>query len=272
MARRMITSDIWLHERFGHLPLHARVLFIGMITNADDEGRIKASPSYLRALVFPYDDDVTADQVKEWRDAIENNGFIATYQGGNGLSPVCPPVVNQVSTNDLAVLLGWNEHQQIRKDRRRPSSLQTPPEHVLATMWQPQDNLVSTTCPHSIVEYSRVKYSKGTATARDDKTPDEQELSVVANLYEQNIGMLTPIIAEQLIDAVSHYPKGWIGEAVKLSVEAGVRRWKYIEAILQRWDTEGKDSGKKNTSPAAKGNKPVGKLEENANVLAESWK
>ncbi|NIN69325.1 MAG: DnaD domain protein [Anaerolineae bacterium] len=63
-------------------------------------------------------------------------------------------------------------------------------------------------------------------------------------LYEQNIGTLQPMIAEELQEAEDTYPAAWIDEAFKIAVEQNVRKWSYIRAILERWATEGKDDGK----------------------------
>jgi DNA replication protein len=62
-------------------------------------------------------------------------------------------------------------------------------------------------------------------------------------LYEQNIGMITPLIAEELKEAEKLYPPQWIEEAFKEAVTLNKRSWKYIARILERWASEGKDSG-----------------------------
>ena len=62
-------------------------------------------------------------------------------------------------------------------------------------------------------------------------------------LYEQNIGPLTPIIAEELRDAEQTYPPRWVEEAIELAVENNVRKWRYILTILERWRQEGKLDG-----------------------------
>lgn len=59
-------------------------------------------------------------------------------------------------------------------------------------------------------------------------------------LYEQNIGALTPIIAEELREAEETYSPQWIEEAIKLAVTNNVRRWRYVHSILERWRVEGK--------------------------------
>ncbi len=63
-------------------------------------------------------------------------------------------------------------------------------------------------------------------------------------LYEQNIGLLQPIIAEELQEAERTYPQEWIEEAFRIAVERNVRNWKYVRRILERWAAEGKDEGR----------------------------
>ncbi len=55
----------------------------------------------------------------------------------------------------------------------------------------------------------------------------------IFRLYEQNIGPLTPLIAETLQDAEQTYPIEWIEQAIRAAVESNVRRWRYVEAILR---------------------------------------
>lgn len=66
MARkRMIDPSIWINEDFGTLTNLAKLVYIGLISMADDEGRGKASPAYIKAVLFPYNDDLRiADIIK----------------------------------------------------------------------------------------------------------------------------------------------------------------------------------------------------------------
>ncbi len=68
--------------------------------------------------------------------------------------------------------------------------------------------------------------------------------SNIFSLYEQNIGMLTPMIAEELQEAERLYPLEWVESAFKEAVALNKRSWKYISRILERWAIEGKDDGK----------------------------
>jgi len=62
-------------------------------------------------------------------------------------------------------------------------------------------------------------------------------------LYEQNIGIITPMVAEELKEAERLYSWQWIEAAFKEAVLMNKRNWKYITRILERWASEGKDSG-----------------------------
>ena len=70
--------------------------------------------------------------------------------------------------------------------------------------------------------------------------PDKAtEINIFA-LYENNIGTIGPMIAEQLAEAEQRYPAGWIEEAFKQAVYANKRSWNYVAAILRRWGAEGR--------------------------------
>ncbi len=76
------------------------------------------------------------------------------------------------------------------------------------------------------------------------RTDDEiEEQPGIFTLYEQNIGMLTPLIAEELSEAEKLYPEIWIKDAIKAAVNQNKRKWNYISAILERWAAEGKGDG-----------------------------
>jgi len=72
---------------------------------------------------------------------------------------------------------------------------------------------------------------------------EAEEPPDIYTLYEQNIGMLTPMIAEELREAEKLYPETWIRDAIKEAVNQNKRKWGYIAAILERWSTEGKGDG-----------------------------
>ena len=71
----------------------------------------------------------------------------------------------------------------------------------------------------------------------------------IFKLYEENIGPLTPLIADALKDAEVSYPEEWIAETIELAVKNNKRYWKYCEAILKRWKEEGRHGKKDQQDP-----------------------
>lgn len=79
MTRRMIDSSMWENEKFGALPMGAKLLQVGMINHADDQGRVKAHPVYLSKAIFPYDEDVSVADIRKWLELLHANGTILLY-------------------------------------------------------------------------------------------------------------------------------------------------------------------------------------------------
>jgi len=70
------------------------------------------------------------------------------------------------------------------------------------------------------------------------------DLPNIYRLYEENIGALTPMIAEELKEAESAYPAEWIEDALRIAVENNARSWRYASSILTRWKEKGRDERK----------------------------
>lgn len=80
--------------------------------------------------------------------------------------------------------------------------------------------------------------------------------------YEENIGILTPMIAESIQDAQDEYPSGWIEGAIREAARVNKRSWGYCEAILKRWKVDGPGPENNGKKPAlATGKKPETALE-----------
>lgn len=81
--------------------------------------------------------------------------------------------------------------------------------------------------------------TSGAEVAPPSKRPN------IFELYEDNISLISPIIADELKDAEATYPPEWIEDAFKIAVENNVRKWSYIRAILERMATAGRGDAKK---------------------------
>ena len=60
MARkRVVSPSFWTDEKIIQIPIQARLLFIGLLNHADDDGIFQESYLSIKVTVFPADDDIT---------------------------------------------------------------------------------------------------------------------------------------------------------------------------------------------------------------------
>ncbi len=104
--RRMIAPEIWLSEDFSKLSLLAKLLFIGMFSQADDQGRGRAKPVYLKSILFPYDEKLRVADVETALSEIALNMSVALYS---------------VAGSSYYEFQNWKKWQTI--DRPKPSEL-----------------------------------------------------------------------------------------------------------------------------------------------------
>ena len=83
--------------------------------------------------------------------------------------------------------------------------------------------------------------------SRTEPTPEpwdaNSERPNIFALYESNIGMLSPMIADELKAAEELYPTDWIEDAFREAALQNVRNWRYIVRILESWEREGRSQG-----------------------------
>jgi len=231
----MISKDITLDKRVNDLSDDtSRLAFTWLITFADREGRTHGDPALLRSLLFPRRIDVSIEQIKsyikEWQDA----GLIVWYESNNDLWIAFPK---------------FDKHQiGMRKDRE-PESVIPPPPIVFTGEELPDDIRNNAGSNPDNVGLKRREVKR-----KEDNNGEDD----IFTAYEENIGGLTPMIAEQIKDWEDNYNHAWIIEAIEAAVKQEVRKSSYINAILKNWHTNGK--GKRGE-----------KLPDPASVPAEVW-
>lgn len=78
MARiRTVKPSFFLNEEIAALPMATRLLFIGLWTQADREGKLEDRPKRLKAEIFPYD----SVDVDKTLSCLQSAGFIERYGG-----------------------------------------------------------------------------------------------------------------------------------------------------------------------------------------------
>lgn len=152
----MLHTSIWQNEDFAKLSDKAKLLYIGTITIADDEGRLKGNSLILKGQVFPLDETISSDQVRGFLNEIVKAKLITYYKIDNQYIIQHP---------------NWSKFQTLRSDRKKDSNLPGLDE------WQPDDNQVSTKGRRKISKLSKIsnipRKSAGNSKNKklDDKTP-----------------------------------------------------------------------------------------------------
>ncbi len=75
---RTIKPQFWGSHDTARLSLQARLLFVGLISMADDDGRFLASPNAINGYVFP-NDDLSPTRIKKWLDECVEVGVVQRY-------------------------------------------------------------------------------------------------------------------------------------------------------------------------------------------------
>jgi hypothetical protein len=110
MARiRTLKPSFWSDAAVADLSHEARLLLVGLISFADDDGRFLASHSAITGYVYPHD-YIVPGRLRKWLDEIEATGMVRFYS---------------VSRREYGAFPNWRKHQVI--NRPQPSTLPEPP-------------------------------------------------------------------------------------------------------------------------------------------------
>lgn len=125
MARsRNIKPGFFTNDELVELPFEVRLLFIGLWTMADRDGRLSDRPKKIRMEIFPAD-NVDCDAALEM---LSQSGFITRYMA-NG--------------ERFIQVQNWHKHQSPHL-KEAQSTIPAPDEHQTSTVQAPDNNQSST--------------------------------------------------------------------------------------------------------------------------------
>lgn len=101
--KRMITPSIWEDPEFNALTVKARLAFIGLISNADDDGYLRGDYRSLRRLIFGFDDP----DDEEWLAELKKFTSLHFYEK---------------RSESFVHLRNWEKYQNQRSERRQPTA------------------------------------------------------------------------------------------------------------------------------------------------------
>ena len=80
---RTIKPEFWIDEKVGGLKRDERLLFLGLLNLADDEGVLKAAPAFIKGQIFAYDEDLSVTDIKEWLVALVGARVLVSFDYNN---------------------------------------------------------------------------------------------------------------------------------------------------------------------------------------------
>ncbi len=265
MARsRNIKPGFFKNEDLIELPFETRLLFIGLWTLADREGRLEDRPKRIKIELFPGDNCDVDDLLQQLAD----KDFIIRYEV-NGKKYIAIPK--------------FKKHQQPHV-KEKASEIPAPGKHRASTGQQPESSNISksehksyeTENSDSIGLQDLHRMSTGQAPGNNHASPSDsfnlipesfnlipesfnptttesfkpstypitgqeegRSSSRIINFYEQNIGLLSPLIFEKLVAWEEETEEDLVLIALEKAVLAGKRNFSYAEGILKNWRNAG---------------------------------
>ncbi|HEL2407159.1 TPA: DnaD domain protein [Streptococcus suis] len=219
--RRMFSKEITTSDHFVDMPQSTQLLYFHLGMEADDEGFIGNARMLSRAY------GANSDDLK----LLQAKGFIIIFESG------------------VTVVKDWNLNNQIRKDRLKPTIYQAEKsllildntgvyqlDNQMTTKPKPNDNQMTTKCPHRLGKDSIDKDSIG-----------EQQLgagagkNIIFEKLKDAFGEMSinGTIVREVEDLLSKHGQELLIHALDETILNGGRSIRYTRSILERWHGQG---------------------------------
>lgn len=236
---RSIETKIRMSQSFSALSYRQRDLWHGLIVAADDQGRLPGHPAAVRSLVWPYDDVSLADLTNDL-DALQATGKILLYE---------------IDGSKYIQIVNWWKYQKMQW---AGESNYPPPDgwidrkryhgkgrKIVTENWDTPGGFALLINKSLLNDNDKDNDNDNASQQSKTTKVDDKGSQNVYSHYQNEIGMLSPGIADLLDNAVSEYGEEWVSESIQEAAKNNVRKWSYIDAILKNWHTNGR--AKKNT-------------------------
>ena len=214
MARkRMLDPSFWTDEKLGECSIQERFLFAGLFSQADDEGYGRANPKLLKSLIFPYDDDLRASDIKKWLSRLGGLGLVVLYT---------------VNGQAYYYLPNFTKHQTI--NRPTASTFPKPEDGILEN--NSESLTESSVSTHGILTPKRKEEKRREEKGREEKRArGEYHNVLLSNTDLEKLQAEYPTDYEQRIEKLSAYMES-TGKKYKNHL-ATIRNWARMEKERQ---------------------------------------
>lgn len=203
--RRMIDPNFWESEDIAKLTPRQRLLWIGLWSNADDEGRGRGSLAAIRSTIFKYD-DISLQELAEDLEAVKKHCKVRFYEVDGSTYYAC--------TN-------WKTWQKV--DHPKPSFI-PPPEY--ADLLANDSRTSRDTVAPNLIKSNLIE-SKGLTIP-----PEAKEL-----LRDNIPQMDLPAVRGSMVSWANRMGWEMVVEALRRGIEQKGKQttWRYVEGVLKGW-------------------------------------
>lgn len=219
--RRMFAKTIIDSDLFLDMPSSTQCLYFHLSMRADDDGFIN-NPKKIQRMVGSSDDDLKLLIAKN---------FIIPFESG------------------VVVIKHWKIHNYIQKDRYKPTLYQNELEQLevdKSKNYQIKlaENSTDTKCIHDVskvdtqVRLGKDSIGKNSIPIEDknvNECADNEKLSSMSKLYQENIGMANGIVAEWLIEISEQIDIDLFKRGLEICTERGNTTLGYLKGIIKKW-------------------------------------
>ena len=226
MFDKIITND----DNFLEMPNSTQALYFHLSMNADDDGFVNNWKSIMK-ITGTKEDDLKI---------LISKSYLIPFDSG------------------IIVIKHWRINNYLRGDRYRPTQFQKEfnmlenhenKAYQLKSEWStagipmvnPDKNRIEKNREeeNSIDKSNQLANADSFAQSQKYLNNINQDINKVTLFYEQNIGLLSSFILEEIEEYQNQIPDDMIIEAIKRAVEVGKRNWKYIKGIINNWISQG---------------------------------
>jgi hypothetical protein len=252
---RLIKPGFFSNATLGSLPPHARLLFAGLWTLADREGRMKDDPMWIKGQIFPYE----VVDVDDLLTQLAKTRFIHRYKSG---------------TNRYLAVANFEKHQtpHMREaesnipppnlKKHSASTVPAPDKHEASTGFSGTSPAVSKSVSDPVAVTGSGSSTGGAATAGADllsspglsgalAEPGLTDFELIRTQWKDHVGFLTTDQVRRLREFHAVHPD-WAWAVVNETIAAPKPSWDYAATILDRCEQENRPP-----SSLAKTRRPV---------------
>ena len=290
-SRRMIDPAFWQSESMAKMSFRQRLLFIGLFSNADDQGRLRAHPSLVRSTIFPFD-EVAGAEIQSDLEQIAAVGSIILYdidgkqhlQIANWWRYQHP---RWAWPSDIPAPNGWMDRLRYRignevtqsnwegEDEAEPEQSQSGPtvdslrdhsDPIVGPEWD-QSEIVQSgrqTVPIPAPSIRTRTRDSDRSSGSGESEPSSSFFAEAMGAYHNTIGMVSSLQADEigayLTELRDKGLESWWPAALKVAADQNVRKWAYVKAVIDKCLDEnhppgagnGRNGGKAKEAPDAK--------------------